>query len=85
MGDIMFDLQKTIQRIKQLRHDNKYGLPDTTKPKQPEQRHISKTIDYDYKAMREGQNIKRAFSNRTELFGKRLKKKSQHRAIGRNY
>ena len=81
----MFNLIDTIQRIKQLRYDNKYGLLDRTKPKQPEQQHISKAIDYDIQAEHEGIVMARAYKSRTECFGKRLKKKSQHRAIGRNW
>ena len=81
----MFDVMQTIQRIKQLRYDAIHGLPDTTKPKQSEQRHISKDIDYDAQAEYEGVVMARAYRSHTMDFGKTLKCKSQHRAIGRNW
>jgi hypothetical protein len=84
-NNMSFNIIEAIHRMKQIKHDRIYGLPTIITPKQPEQQHISTIIDYDEQAEHEGKYITRAYKSRTELFGKRLKHKWQHRAIGRNW
>jgi len=80
----MFDIKTELNKDKQWRYmkDNNIELIVKRQPKQPEQKHISKIIDYDKQAENEGRFISRRFNGCNIYFDKRLKRGQKHRVGG---
>lgn len=70
----MFNLNKQVQKAKQLQHDKIHGLPDRPKQYNKKVAHVD-DMPYDIKAEHEHKYIIRRFINRSKDFGTRLSKR----------
>lgn len=85
MGIFMFNLNKEVHRLQQLRHDKIHGLPDKKRQHNPQVQHIDSTL-FDTTAQQENVYISRGFKNRSADFGRRLsKRKGQSHHPGGGY
>lgn len=80
----MFDIKQELIKYRQWHNAkiNSIELATKSQPKQPEQLHISKIIDYDKQAENEAMAISRSYKGCNVLFDKRLKRGQKHRVGG---
>ena len=78
----MFNLNREVNRLQQLKHDRIHGLP--YKPKQHDSKvHHTDDTPYDTKAEQEHIYMLRCFRNHSTDFGRRLsKRKGQYHKPG---
>ena len=70
----MFNLNKEVDKLKQLKHTKIHGIPNKPKQYDMEVQHID-GISYEIKAEQEHFFIKKGFRNRSVDFGRRLSKR----------
>lgn len=81
----MFNINKAVQKLQQLKHDKVHGLPYIRLPKPPKVQHVDGML-YEITAQQESMAMSKGFKNKSKDFGRRLSKaKGQRHHPGGGY